>query len=105
MAICGGLLGLFLGVSVLSLFEIIFHATLRLFWRIKHLQAITDAESNGDIPNVENIEDNEDDDCNVENIEDNEDDDCNGTDVKHEDTENETHETSYLEVISIHSNE
>jgi acid-sensing ion channel, other len=35
LAICGGLLGLFLGVSLLSLIEIIYFATLRLFWIIR----------------------------------------------------------------------
>lgn len=33
-AICGGLLGLFLGVSFLSIVEIIYFVTLRLFWTI-----------------------------------------------------------------------
>lgn len=32
LAVCGGLLGLFLGVSVLSIFELIYYATLRVFW-------------------------------------------------------------------------
>ncbi|XP_055308679.1 pickpocket protein 28-like isoform X2 [Sitodiplosis mosellana] len=32
LAVCGGLLGLFLGVSVLSIFELIYYLTLRLFW-------------------------------------------------------------------------
>lgn len=34
LAICGGLLGLFLGISLLSVVEIIYFATLRLFWII-----------------------------------------------------------------------
>lgn len=32
LAICGGLLGLFLGVSALSIIEFIYYSTLRLFW-------------------------------------------------------------------------
>lgn len=32
---CGGLLGLFLGVSVLSIIEFIYYFTLRLFWTIR----------------------------------------------------------------------
>lgn len=35
LALCGGLLGLFLGISLLSLVEIIYFATLRLFWIIR----------------------------------------------------------------------
>lgn len=35
LAVCGGLLGLFLGVSVLSIFEIIYFSTLRVFWYIR----------------------------------------------------------------------
>lgn len=32
LAVCGGLLGLFLGVSTLSIIEFIYYATLRLYW-------------------------------------------------------------------------
>lgn len=32
LAICGGLMGLFLGVSVLSIIEFIYYFTLRLYW-------------------------------------------------------------------------
>lgn len=32
--ICGGLLGLFLGTSLLSIIEMIYYATLRTFWII-----------------------------------------------------------------------
>lgn len=32
MAICGGLLGLFLGVSTLSIIEFIYFSTLRMYW-------------------------------------------------------------------------
>ena len=35
LAYCGGLLGECLGISVLSLIEIIFFITLRLFWTIR----------------------------------------------------------------------
>lgn len=36
---CGGLLGLFLGVSVLSIVELIYYATLRLFWSFRKQQS------------------------------------------------------------------
>lgn len=36
LSVCGGLLGLFLGVSALSIIEIAYHFTLRLFWSIHH---------------------------------------------------------------------
>lgn len=32
LAICGGLLGLFLGISLLSIIDLIYFSTLRLFW-------------------------------------------------------------------------
>lgn len=35
LAICGGLLGLFLGVSVLSIVEFLYYSTLRLYWRLR----------------------------------------------------------------------
>lgn len=35
LAVCGGLLGLFLGVSVLSIIEFIYYATLRLYLTIQ----------------------------------------------------------------------
>lgn len=35
LAICGGLLGLFLGVSALSIIEFLYYATLRLFWTLR----------------------------------------------------------------------
>lgn len=35
VAICGGLLGLFLGASVLSLVEFLYYSTLRLFWTFR----------------------------------------------------------------------
>lgn len=35
LAICGGLLGLFLGVSALSIIEFVYYFTLRLFWTIR----------------------------------------------------------------------
>lgn len=35
MAVCGGLLGLFLGVSVLSIVEFLYYSTLRLYWTLR----------------------------------------------------------------------
>lgn len=35
LAICGGLLGLFMGVSVISIIEFIYYSTLRLYWAIR----------------------------------------------------------------------
>lgn len=32
---CGGLLGLFLGISMLSIIEFIYYSTLRLYWSLK----------------------------------------------------------------------
>lgn len=39
LAICGGLLGLFLGISALSIIEIIYYMSLRLFWTIRRLRS------------------------------------------------------------------
>lgn len=38
-AVCGGLLGLFLGVSALSIIEFIYYSTLRLFWNLRQLRS------------------------------------------------------------------
>lgn len=38
LAVCGGLLGLFLGVSALSIIELIYYSTLRLFWTFHQLK-------------------------------------------------------------------
>lgn len=35
LPLCGGLLSVFMGVSVLSLIELVYFATLRLFWMIR----------------------------------------------------------------------
>lgn len=35
LATCGGLLGLFLGVSALSIIEFIYYSTLRLYWTMQ----------------------------------------------------------------------
>lgn len=42
-AICGGLLGLFLGVSVLTIIEFIYYFTLRLYWthRLRSQNTVT----------------------------------------------------------------
>lgn len=39
LAICGGLLGLLLGVSALSVIEFIYYSTLRLYWTLRGLKA------------------------------------------------------------------
>ncbi|XP_031621556.1 pickpocket protein 28-like [Contarinia nasturtii] len=39
LAICGGLLGLFMGFSALSFIELIYFATLHLFWKLRYLKA------------------------------------------------------------------
>lgn len=44
LGICGGLLGLFLGVSALSVIELVYYTTLRLFWSIRHSRAETPKE-------------------------------------------------------------
>lgn len=35
LAICGGLLGLFLGVSLLSIIEFFYYSTLHLYWTLR----------------------------------------------------------------------
>lgn len=35
LAICGGLFGLFLGISALSIVEFIYYVTLRFYWRFR----------------------------------------------------------------------
>lgn len=42
LAICGGFLGLLLGISVLSVIELIFHSTLRLLCTIRRSRAVED---------------------------------------------------------------
>lgn len=39
LAICGGLLGLFLGASVLSVIEFTYYSTLRLYWTLRQRQS------------------------------------------------------------------
>lgn len=39
LAICGGILGLCLGVSALSIIEFIYFATLRMFWSLRELKS------------------------------------------------------------------
>ncbi|XP_031639512.1 pickpocket protein 28-like [Contarinia nasturtii] len=38
LAYCGGLLGLFMGISVFSIIELVYFATIHLFWKIGHLR-------------------------------------------------------------------
>ncbi|XP_031636172.1 pickpocket protein 28-like [Contarinia nasturtii] len=46
LAVCGGLLGLFTGFSALSFIEIIYFATLHLFWKLRSLKAKNAAAPN-----------------------------------------------------------
>lgn len=47
LAICGGILGLFMGFSALSVIELVYYPTLRLFWMIQRMKTENDkAESN-----------------------------------------------------------
>ena len=39
LAICGGLFGLFLGISVLSIIEFVYYSTLHLYWMIRRSRA------------------------------------------------------------------
>lgn len=39
LASCGGLFGLFLGVSVLSIIEFLYYSTLRLYWALRRWKA------------------------------------------------------------------
>lgn len=39
LAICGGLLGLFLGITALSILEIVYYLSLRIFWIVRNLRA------------------------------------------------------------------
>ncbi|XP_031636494.1 pickpocket protein 28-like [Contarinia nasturtii] len=53
LAICGGLLGFFVGASVLSIIELIYFSTLHLFWKIRCTpSANAVATSNGDVENI-----------------------------------------------------
>lgn len=42
LANCGGLLGLFMGISVLSIIEFFYYASLRLYWTIRRSRTETD---------------------------------------------------------------
>lgn len=53
LSICGGLLGLFLGISLLSLVEIVYFASLRLFWNIRRPRP-DNIETPPDVPLPEN---------------------------------------------------
>lgn len=46
MAICGGSLGLFMGISMLSIVELIYFCTLRWFCRIRRSAIVRDSVSN-----------------------------------------------------------
>lgn len=39
LAVCSGILGLFLGFSALSFIELIYFANLHLFWKLRYLKA------------------------------------------------------------------
>lgn len=72
LAICGSLLGLFVGASVLSIIELIYFATLHLFWKVRlgrlnnAIAPSNDEVESSSSPNDQNmhIEDND----NVEHI-------------------------------------
>lgn len=54
MAICGGLLGLFVGMSVLSVNELIYYLTGRYYWREKRKrQALAKQQTNDN--NIVNV--------------------------------------------------
>lgn len=55
LANCGGLLGLFLGISMLSLFEIVYYLTLRLVCNLSRKRRVQVAE-NSNIFIVEKFE-------------------------------------------------
>lgn len=38
LAVCGGLLGLFLGVSVLSIVEFLYYSTIHLYWIVRRVR-------------------------------------------------------------------
>lgn len=41
LAICGNMLGLFLGVSALAIIELVYYFTLRLFWSLRQRKTST----------------------------------------------------------------
>lgn len=54
LSICGGLLGVFMGISALSFIELIYFATLHLFWKLRDLKAkntvtVTPAHQDDDV--------------------------------------------------------
>lgn len=54
---CGGLLGLFMGFSFLSVIEMVYYCTLRLYWNLKkgrnrkkwHLEQVLEKTHDGDV--------------------------------------------------------
>lgn len=56
LAICGGLLGLFLGVSALSIIEFIYYSTLRLFWNIRSWNESDVVPFKKKVTTIDNIE-------------------------------------------------
>lgn len=38
LAICGGLLGLLLGISAMSIIELLYYGTLRVYWTIRRAE-------------------------------------------------------------------
>ena len=51
LASCGGFLGLFLGMSALSIIELLYYSTLRLFWTFRRIKS----ESNAKLPKIQMI--------------------------------------------------
>ena len=54
LAMCGGILGLFIGFSALSAIELIYYPFLRLFWMIRRMKEENDKEKSDQREKKEN---------------------------------------------------
>ena len=54
LATCGGILGLFIGFSAMSVIELIYYPFLRLFWMIRRMKEENDKEQSGQRANNSN---------------------------------------------------